>query len=247
MSSVPTAKNRIKSTAAYITAAVLLIVFTLLCRKLDLAFFYECGPFKPAEMTLNALIIASAFVFIFRHKGKGLVKKIGKNVIFALIPIALLITAFFYLPDDAMTAKDGAVQILYMLLSAFAEDFVVCTLGCILLIHISNMKTPGIIIMLLFSAAYGAVVREDHWSPYLWILTAVIIGFFVIQLHLSTDSAVFCGIIHFLLHMAMHFTAENSSQEEPLVRDTVAAILFTASLLSMVIIGIYLDLKRKIR
>lgn len=237
-------KNKIKSIAAYIAAAVLLIVTNVLCRKLDAACFYGCAPFKPAEMTLNALIIAASSVFIFRRRGKGLLKKIMKRAGLVLIPLTLLIIAFHHLPDNIMTYEEVAVYIFESLLSAFAEDFVLCTLGCILLLHSGNMKTPGVVIMLLFTVSYGTAVRTEHWDPFLWIAVSAVIGYFIIQLHMSTESAVFCGIVHFLLYAALHFSALNSTQPEPVVGSAASIVLLAASLLSMLVIGIILNVKR---
>lgn len=247
MSSVPTAKNKIGSTAAYITAAVLLIVLTLLCRKLDGTYYSAYLPFKPAEMIFETAVIMIASVFIIKHRAKGFLKKVLKYFVFAVIPLAITFAAFYYQTDKPVAADHMMIHTLDTVLSALSDDFILCAVGCTLLIHKANMKVAGVIIMLSGMAAYELFL-SDETALYLALSVAAVImtGFFEIQLHMTTDSALFCGLFHVLLHMAVHFTHLNSSQPEPYFGGTASKILYIAALLTMLVFGIILHKKRKI-
>lgn len=248
MGNARSVKNTIISTAAYITAAVLLIVLTVVARKIDYAYFSSYKPFKPAEMITEAVFIIAASVLIIRHREKGILKSIVKHLIFALIPLALVFAAFFYLPDKIMPADLNMVHTLDLFLSAFADDFILCAAGCTLLLHKADLKTAGVVIMLAGMAAYELALSEEKGAVLaLSVIAVIVIGYFEIQLHMSSGSALFCGFFHFLLHTAMHLPNLNSAQTEPYFGSAAARTLCIISLSSMLVIGIILNRKRRIK
>ncbi|MBQ7698789.1 MAG: hypothetical protein IJT49_00420 [Clostridia bacterium] len=246
MGNARSVKNTIISTAAYITAAVLLIVLTFVARKIDYAYFSSYKPFKPAEMITEAVFIIAASVLIIKHRGKGLLKSVGKHLIFALIPLALFFAAFFYLPDKINPADRNLVYTLDSFLSAFADDFILCAAGCTLLLHKADLKAAGVIIMLAGMAAYELALSEEKDAVLaLSVIAVIVIGYFEIQLHMSSGSALFCGIFHFLLHLTMHLPHLNSARSEPYFGSTAAKVLYAISLVSMLVLGIILNKKRR--
>ena len=240
--------EKIKSTAAYTTAAVLLIVLTFLSRNLDGAYFADKAPLKPVEFTLEALFIAAAAVFIARHRGKELFKKILKYSPFVFIPLAVVFAAFFYLPDKTAASDHGFIYALDILLSAFSADFILCSVGCILLLHKSRMKIAGVAVMLAAMLTYELVMAHEHAHiSVIYVIAALIIGYFEIQLHMITDSAVFCATFNFLMYMAMYYTKLVSQQPEPYFGKTVSNILYGTALFLLLGFGIYLNKKRRFK
>lgn len=240
-------KNKALYALIYVSAAALLITLTLVCRKIDGSLFYNCEPFRPAEFIFEALTVAAASVYIIKHRETDLLKKVGKHIVFAVIPLVIIAAAFFYLPDKRLLSDNGLVYTLDSLLSSFADDFILCGLGCILLLHKGDMKIGGLAIMLLCGAAYGVFLADEHTLPALSALNAVIILFFEIELHMGTGSALFCGSFHFLMHMALHFCALHSVKSEPFVGNSASVILYVGSLLLMTVIGAVLYIKRRRR
>ena len=99
MKNAPDVKERIKGTAAYITAAVLAVVFTLLARYADGALIKTNSAFDMAELTAEAIIVVFAVLYLYRHRSKEKVKK-GKYVIIAAVPVLLALAACFHIPRD---------------------------------------------------------------------------------------------------------------------------------------------------
>ena len=246
MENTPLLKNRIKSTAAYITAAVLLIVVTASARKADGVFFSSVSLFKPAEMTAEAIIIIISLLYAARHRGKDLIRKSAKHIVYIIVPLIMVCAACFCLPDKILPAEHNLIHILDIFLSAFADDLVLCAAGCILLIHKGGFNKTGIIIMLVCMALYEAALTDEKADVLVFsIFAAVITGFFEIQLHLSAESALFCAVFHFLIRLCIHLPVLNTAQSEPYLGAVVSNAVYFAALILMFALGAVLYTKRR--
>ena len=246
MENAPSLKGRIMSIAAYTAAAVLLIVATIAARKIDGAFFSSYKLFKPAEMTVEAVIVFFAVIYAAKHRVKGLLRKIGKHAGYIVVPLVTVLAAFFYIPDRILPVTHNLIHIFDAFLSSWADDLVLCALGCILLIHKSGLKKSGVVIMLVSMALYEVFLTEETEAELVFaVIAVVLIGFFEIQLHLSTESAVFCAVFHFLIRLLTELPAHNTTQSVPFFGSIASNLIYFASLLIMLVSGVTLYIKRR--
>lgn len=246
MENAPSLKVRIKSTAAYIAAAVLLIVLTVFARKIDGAYFSSGTLFKPAEMTVEAAMILFAGLFALKHRESGIMKRIRSHLIYIAVPLVTVFAARFFLPDRILPLPHNLIHILDIFLSAFSDDLVLCALGCILLIHKGGLKRSGVFIMLICMVVYEAVLAEETAAELVFSIVAVaLLGFFEIQLHLSAESAVFCAVFHFIIRLCIELPAHNTAQNEPFFGSAASNALHFAALLTMLLLGSILYARRR--
>lgn len=246
MENAPSLKNRITSIAAYVAAAVLLIVATIVSRKIDGAFFSSYKPFKPAEMTVEAVLILFALIYAAKHRAKGILKKAGRYAGYIVVPLLTVFAAFFCIPDRILPVSHNLIHVLDAFLSSWSDDLTLCALGCILLVHKSGLKKSGVILMLSGMALYELFLTEETEAELVFaVIAVVLIGFFEIQLHLSTESAVFCAVFHFLIRLCMELPARNTAQNGPFFGSIISNLIYFASLLIMLVSGAVLYIKRR--
>ena len=236
---------RIKSIAAYVFAAVLVVVLTYAARKADGLLFPQYEALRPAEAAAEcfAVLVCAVFLFI---SGKGKKKRFKGNLIFAAVPLLLVFTAYFRVPDVPLTAGHGA-EAADLALSCLAEDLVLCAVGCALLAHKAKLRIAAAV-MLLFMACYEAVLHEGEPGELpLALLFVCVIGYFEIQLHLITESTVLCAVFHVVFHYCRELLASHSSQPSPYIGDTASYAVYIAAILIMLLSAVFLREKRKVR
>ena len=237
--------ERIKGTAAYITAAVLAVFLTLFARYADGNFSVNT-PFHLTELSAELLMIVSVAVYLGRH-GKEEKRSIKKHLLFAAIPVILALAACFYVPEGYLS-KSGAASAADILLSALTDDLILCSLGCHILLHKCRFGSSGVVLMVLCMSLYEAAICGQTGEKLLvHTAAAAIIGYFEIYLHLSTESPVFCCVFRFLLNFSLEFTEEYSVSDEPFFGEKTSAILYIASLSVMVVFAFILRNRLKMK
>jgi len=245
MKNAPDVKERIAGTAAYITAAVLAVVFTLLSRYADGALPVDT-PFHLTELTAELIIVISVVVYLFKHKSKKK-RKVKKYILFAALPVVLALAACFHIPAGYLS-KSGAASAADILLSALTDDLILCSLGCSILIHRCKFGSFGVVLMLICMSLYeAAICGQTGEKLVIHTVAAAIIGYFEIYMHLSTESALFCCIFRFLLNFSLEFTEEYSVSGKPFFGEKTSAILYISSLSVMIIFAVILRNRMKMK
>lgn len=241
------AASKIKGIAAYIAAAVFVVALTAFCRYIDGALFARALPFRPAELAAEALIIISAVKYIAKNTHKADIKAVKRHIPVAVIPLLLVFAAFFCMPATAEPKLFFAV-LADTFSTSFAEDLMLCAVGCTLLIHKNKMNGAAVFLMLLCMAVYDAALSGETPDELVFsVPAALVIGFFEIYLHLSTESSLFCAAFHFLLKAMTGFPSFTSAKTEPFIGVDASVVLYILSLSVMAVLGFIMREKRKTR
>ena len=239
-------KELIKGIAGYVLTAALFVALIILSYKADAYFFKSLLPVKPVETAIEVLFTVTVYSYVSKHAGKTDRKRLMRYIPIALIPLVFALAAFFYVPGKSMTVNENAATWLFLVFVPVSEDLVLCALGCTLLLHKNNMKSSGVVIMLICMALREAALSEASVKiTLLSVLASVMIGYFEIYLHMRTHNALFCAFFHFLLHVFIRAPRLYSDKSSPFFGDDASVIIGIVFLSVTFVLGFYLREKLK--